>query len=102
MKYKKVEFTGKELKQLAAKFKVLGETSRLKILQSLTGGELCVNEIIDATGLMQANVSKQLKLMQNQEIVDCRPSGLQRFYRIADPTVVEICETLCKSSGSKR
>ncbi len=90
-------FTDEDLKRLSSIFKILSEVSRLKILRCLMEGEKCVTEIINATGLMQANVSKQIKIMQEAGILQCRPAGLQRFYRIVDPSIVEICQTVCKS-----
>lgn len=96
MNTKKV-FSDSELSTLAKVFSILSQTSRLKILRSLIDGEKCVSEIINATGLMQANVSKQIKVMEAAGILACRPSGLQRFYRIADPSILEICEIICRN-----
>ncbi len=90
-------FTDSELVTLARVFSVLSQTSRLKILRSLVEGEKCVTEIINATGLMQANVSKQIKILESAGIVGCRPAGLQRYYRIVDPSILEICEAICKN-----
>ncbi|MGB9912351.1 MAG: ArsR/SmtB family transcription factor [Candidatus Kapaibacteriota bacterium] len=84
------------MKRLSQIFKILSEMSRLKILRCLMDGEKCVTDIINATGLMQANVSKQIKIMQEAGILQCRPAGLQRFYRIVDPSIIDICETVCK------
>ncbi|MGB9852795.1 MAG: ArsR/SmtB family transcription factor [Candidatus Kapaibacteriota bacterium] len=89
-------FSDEELKRLSQIFKILSEMSRLKILRCLMDGEKCVTDIINATGLMQANVSKQIKIMQEAGILQCRPAGLQRFYRIVDPSIIDICETVCK------
>jgi DNA-binding transcriptional ArsR family regulator len=94
---KKVVFTDDDLQKLSNVFKILSEFSRLKILRTLLEGEKCVTEIINATGLMQANVSKQIKIMHDAGIVACRPAGLQRFYRIVDPAIIDICETICKA-----
>ncbi len=92
----KATFTDEDIKVLSSVFKILSEVSRLKILRCLAEGEKCVTDIINATGLMQANVSKQLKIMQKAGIVECRPAGLQRFYRIINPFIIEICNTICK------
>ncbi|MFN3306800.1 MAG: ArsR/SmtB family transcription factor [Candidatus Kapaibacteriota bacterium] len=92
----KVMFNDEDLKVLSSVFKILSEVSRLKILRCLAEGERCVTDIINATGLMQANVSKQLKIMQKAGFVECRPAGLQRFYRIVNPFIIEICKTTCK------
>jgi DNA-binding transcriptional ArsR family regulator len=91
-------FTDEEIEHLAAKFKILSEPSRLKILRSLFSGEKCVSEIIEITGLLQANVSKQLKILQKNGIVDSRPQGLQRYYQLIDFTVLSICNVLCVES----
>lgn len=85
-----------EILELANKFKILSEYSRLKILRCLFGGELCVKEIMKATDLLQANVSKQLKILYTNKIVECRPDGLQRYYRIIDLTIIQICKGVCK------
>ncbi len=91
-------FSDTDLTVLATKFKVLSESSRLKILRTLFDGEKCVSEIIDQTGLQQANVSKQLKILASSGIVECRPQGLMRYYKLADFTVLKICNAICRLS----
>lgn len=95
MEGKNQVFTNEELEIIASKFKILSEPSRLKILRTLFAGEKCVTEIISATGLLQANVSKQLKILQSSGIVECRPAGLLRFYSVIDYTVLQICNAVC-------
>ena len=53
----------KELEQVAARFKLLGEPMRLRILQAVCKGPRSVNGIVAATGSTQANVSKHLALL---------------------------------------
>lgn len=83
------------LMNLASKFKVLSEPSRLKIVRTLIPGEKCVTDIINDTELMQANVSKQLKILQQCGILTCKPVGLKRYYSLTDSTVLQICQMLC-------
>lgn len=97
---KKKIFTDEELDILATKFKILSEPSRLRILRTLFGGEKCVTEIIEETGLLQANVSKQLKLFLTNNILECRAQGLQRYYSVKDQTVKSICTILCSSEDA--
>lgn len=92
-----INFSDNDLKVMSEKFKMLSKHSRLKIIRALFGGEKSVTEIVNETGLMQANVSKQLKLLQNSGMVECRPEGLMRYYRIADPTIKNICAAICQS-----
>jgi DNA-binding transcriptional ArsR family regulator len=87
---KNIKFTDDELVVLAEDFKMLSEPSRLKILRALFSGEKCVTEIIENTGLLQANVSKQLKILQRNGVVACRPAGLQRFYKIHRHLVLDL------------
>lgn len=94
----KIEFSEEDIANLAEKFKILSEPSRLKILRSLYNGERNVTSIIEATGLLQANVSKQLKILEKSEIVACRKSGLQRFYRVIDDKIFRICASICSSN----
>ena len=94
---KRINFTDHELRDMADKFKSLSESSRLKILRALFTGEKCVTDIIEKTGLLQANVSKQLKILQKNNVVSCRPAGLQRFYKIVDNNILDLCNTVCKS-----
>ncbi len=93
---KSLLFEDDQIEFLSSKFKILSEPSRLKIIRALYNGELCVNEIINETGLLQANVSKQLKILADNDIVKCRPQGLQRFYSISDVTIIYICKTICR------
>ena len=51
---------GAELDRMAARFKLLGEPMRLKILQAVCREPRSVNDIVAATGSTQANVSKHL------------------------------------------
>jgi DNA-binding transcriptional ArsR family regulator len=84
-----------ELDFVAKRFKILSEPSRLKILRSLFDCEKSVTDIIESTGLLQANVSKQLRILQDNGIVGCRPDGLMRYYRLTDFTVQKICHAVC-------
>jgi DNA-binding transcriptional ArsR family regulator len=93
---KNFKFTDADIKKMSDRFKILSEPSRLKILRALSSGEKNVTEIIEKTGLLQANVSKQLKIMERNNVVSCRPAGLQRFYKIADNSVLDICAQVCK------
>lgn len=82
---------------LSSKFKVLSEESRLKILQILQFGEKSVSDIVQESGFLQANVSKQLNLLQKVGIVDFRTEGKQHIYRIIDKQVLKICKVICES-----
>lgn len=76
-------------------FKVLSEVSRLQVLCSLKTGTKNVTEIIEATNLGQANVSKHLKVLVQAGMVSRHPEGINAYYQISDPMIFELCELVC-------
>ena len=84
------------LKQVAERFRLLGEPVRLEMLNHLNiKGEMNVQELIDATGQQQANVSKHLKIMAKAGLVARRKEGLYVYYSIADPSISGLCLLVC-------
>ena len=61
-----------KITEMGARFKVISEPSRLKILLALSGGELCVEHITEAVGGNQSAVSHQLKILKDNKIVKGR------------------------------
>lgn len=78
-------------------FKVLSESSRLNIVCCLRTGSKNVTEIIDKTGLGQANVSKHLKILAQAGIVARAQKGINVYYQISNPFVFELCDLVCNS-----
>jgi DNA-binding transcriptional ArsR family regulator len=90
---------------IAERFKALGEGARLQILDALRHGELTVGELVDATGLGQANVSKHLGMLHQLGFVTRRKEGLYVHYSLADRDVFRLCEIMCgklEAEGSAR
>lgn len=83
------------LELIAERFRVLAEPARLRILTALMEGERSVSELVEETGLNQANVSKHLALLRTSDFVERRKDGLYAFYRVADPSVAVLCEIMC-------
>jgi DNA-binding transcriptional ArsR family regulator len=75
-------------------FSVLGEPTRLKILHVICQGEKCVSDIIQATGLAQANVSRHLGLMYQAGMLSRRREGTLVHYRVADALLLELCRSV--------
>lgn len=80
------------LAQVADYFKVLSELSRLQVLCALQAGPKNVTEIIEETGLGQANVSKHLKILAQAGIVSRTPQGVSVYYEIVEPFIFDLCE----------
>lgn len=76
-------------------FKVLAEASRLQIVCALRTSPKNVTEIIDETGLGQANVSKHLKILAQAGIVSRKQQGVCAYYQISNPFIFELCELVC-------
>lgn len=83
------------LAPVAAYFKMLSEVSRLQILSCLRAGPMNGKEIIEATGIGQANLSKHLKALTQTGILLRQPQGVTVYYEIADPIGFELCELVC-------
>jgi DNA-binding transcriptional ArsR family regulator len=80
---------------VAERFKALGEPARLRLLNALRAGEKTVTELMEATGLGQANVSKHLQLLHFMGFVTRRKRGLNVHYTLADEGVFTLCDVMC-------
>lgn len=80
---------------VAARFRLLADASRLRLLRALMDGEHSVQELVAATGLSQPNVSRHLGLMRREGMVARRADGNRGLYRIADVTVRRLCRIVC-------
>ena len=63
-------------------FNAIAEPRRREILDLLAGGERPVNDLVDATGLTQPQVSKHLRVLREVGAVTVREQGRQRLYRL--------------------
>lgn len=84
------------LAHAARRFRVLGDESRLNIVRTLMlHGEMNVGELVRATGMGQANVSKHLRQLHEARVVRRRQTGTSAYYAIDDPTIESICDIVC-------
>ena len=97
----KVQLTPEVLDLVAARFKALAEPARLHILDMLRNGELTVTELMEETGLGQANLSKHLQLLHAHGFVTRRKEGLFVFYSLADRDVFALCDIMCGRIGAE-
>jgi DNA-binding transcriptional ArsR family regulator len=82
---------------IARRFRVIGEPVRIRLLDRLRGGEASVNELTEALGASQQNVSKHLGVLAEAGIVGRRKQGTHVYYRIVDESVFALCEQVCGS-----
>ena len=81
--------------EIAHRFRVLGEPTRIRLLDRLRDGEEGVQELTESLGTTQQNVSKHLGVLHSAGILGRRRDGNRVLYSIADATVFELCETVC-------
>lgn len=76
------------LERTAALFRALADAPRLRILESLQGGERCVSELADDEGM--STVSQRLRVLYAERLVQKRREGKHVFYALADEHVAEL------------
>jgi len=77
---------------LAETFKVLGDTTRVRILDALSRAELCVCDIARLLGLSESAVSHQLRLLRGMRLVRPRREGRMIYYTLDDQHIVGLFE----------
>jgi DNA-binding transcriptional ArsR family regulator len=75
---------------LAETFRVLGDPTRIRILDALSAGELCVCDIAGLVGISESAASHQLRLLRGMRLVRPRRAGRQVFYSVDDHHIVEL------------
>jgi DNA-binding transcriptional ArsR family regulator len=81
-------------------FKVLGDESRLRILQTLADGERSVSEILEGTGLPQTLTSFHLRILREAGVLVTDRRGPFIYYRLADPSLPNLLEACAKYAES--
>lgn len=79
---------------LSERMALLGDPTRIRILDQLHGGERNVQSIADALTTTQQNVSGHLRRLRTAGVVSRRPAGREVFYAAVDETVFEVWERL--------
>ena len=77
------------------RFRAIGEPMRIRLLDALRDGPLTVNELAEALGASQQNVSKHIGVLAQAGIVAREKDGTRVRCSIADETVFQLCELVC-------
>jgi ArsR family transcriptional regulator, lead/cadmium/zinc/bismuth-responsive transcriptional repressor len=77
---------------LADTFKVLGDATRVRILDALSRAEVPVCDLAGMLGVTQSAVSHQLRLLRNARLVKSRRAGQHIYYTLDDQHVVKLFE----------
>jgi len=75
---------------LAETFRALGDPTRVRILDVLSHGELCVCDLAAVLSLSQSAVSHQLRLLRGLRLVRARREGRMVFYALDDRHIISL------------
>jgi ArsR family transcriptional regulator len=81
-----------ELYDLSDFFKVLGDSTRSKIIWALDEHELCVCDLAVLLGMTKSAISHQLRALREANLVVNRRDGKNVFYSLADDHIKQIFE----------
>ena len=87
-------FPKKVFQQNAEIYRVMANPTRLHILNYVREREASVSELVRILDLPKANVSQHLAVLRHLRLVRIRRAGLNIYYRISDPRIVEPCRIL--------
>ena len=82
--------THKALNRLSEIFKTLGDPTRLRIINTLLSGEMCVCDLSAVLGMDSSAVSHQLRLLKDRRIVKLRKDGKIAYYSLDDDHVIAL------------
>lgn len=71
-------------------FKALAHPLRLKIINKLSDGELCVCKLNEDVEFSQSNLSQHLRILKEAGILNSRKEGMWMYYSITNNKVLEI------------
>ena len=93
----RAELISDERAQMVAEtFKILGDPTRIKILQTLSKRELCVWDISAVVEMSQSAVSHQLRLLRSSRLVKYRKEGQLAWYSLDDEHVSQLLQLSLK------
>ncbi|BCL76202.1 hypothetical protein JHS3_19380 [Jeongeupia sp. HS-3] len=82
------------IQQASRAMKAMSHPLRLKILCVLGENEVSVQDIVDAVGTTQSNISQHLALMREKGVLRTRKDANRVFYRVGDIRTLELVELL--------
>jgi ArsR family transcriptional regulator len=91
----KTSLTDKSIFEMQAEIcKTLTNPKRIEILSVLKTDERTVTELVNALGASKANVSQHLAVMRHKGILTTRREGVNIYYRVANPKVIDACSLM--------
>lgn len=82
-----------KINKIAEFFKILGDSTRAKIIAALDKSEMCVCDIANVLNMTKSSVSHQLAILRKAQLVKCRKEGKTVYYALNDEHVQEVFES---------
>lgn len=82
------------IEQAARALKSIAHPLRLKILCVVGDQEACVQEIVDAVGTSQSNISQHLAILRDNGVLVTRKDANRVFYRVGDHRTLQLIEVM--------
>lgn len=89
------------MNKLAELFKLIGDTTRCRILFALDQDEMCVCDLANVLNMTKSRVSHQLAVLRKNDIVKCRKDGKEVYYTLDDDHIVKLFEIGLKHINHK-
>ena len=83
-----------DAEKMAVLFKIFADNTRIRIIQIISLGEICVHEIAHNLGLSQSAVSHQLRQLRQYNLVATRRLGKHMYYSLKDEHIFSIFENV--------
>ena len=74
----------------ARALKAIAHPLRLKILCVLGGGEECVQDIVEAVGTSQSNISQHLAILRDKGVLQTRKDANRVYYSVCDERTLQL------------
>jgi ArsR family transcriptional regulator len=75
---------------VAELFRSFSDTSRVRIMSALVGGEKNVNTLADLVGISESAVSHHMRGLRQMRLVVARKNGKEVYYRVEDPHIIAL------------
>lgn len=77
--------------------KTLAQPKRQKILYALHEHEMTVSELVEATGISQANLSQHLAILRSKGVLNTRRNGKFISYKVANPKIIKAFDLITEA-----
>ena len=101
-----VDLVGKteQIETAARALKAISHPLRLKIMCVIGDGEVCVQDIVDAVGTSQSNISQHLAILRDKGVLLTRKDANRVYYRVGDRRTLQLIvlmrEVFCGDSAA--